>query len=230
MTGILYHISPITGVPSVCHAKPGNCPYGGNTGMEHHYATYEEAQAYADEILEKKYPLFNQADAQLKANNFNLGDCKYGYLDNYSDEKALNIINNTQDSDLLQSVVNGAVLVKSDDDRRFILAAARNPNMPYTKSVLQNPDSYTEDFLNSVLSQKNLTEDDLFTVAEHSEFRGTQERALTSDKISTETIKMNLTKEKIDRGTYPLLFLALNPNCPKELRIEGQLRLAELRR
>lgn len=230
MANILYHISPVTGVPSICHAKPGNCPYGGTNGMEHHYTTYEEAQAYADKVLEKKYPLFNQADAQLKANNFNLGDCKYGYLDNYSDEKALNTIKNTDDSDLLQSVVNGAVLVKSDDDRRFILAAAQNSHMPYTKNVLNNPDSYTEDFLDAVLEQKDLTEDDLFTVAEHSEFKNTQEKALTSPIISTDTIEMNLNREKIRRGNFPLLFLALNPNCPHELKVEGQLRMAELRR
>ena len=42
-----YHINK-NGVPSVCKAKPGNCPYGGQDGNENHFSNIEDAQKAAD--------------------------------------------------------------------------------------------------------------------------------------------------------------------------------------
>lgn len=46
-----FHINK-HGVPAPCRATKGNCPYGGSDG---HFNTKEEAQAYANKILEEEY-------------------------------------------------------------------------------------------------------------------------------------------------------------------------------
>lgn len=49
-----FHINK-HGVPAPCKAQKGNCPYGGDTGEENHFNTYEEAESYANEMNEKEY-------------------------------------------------------------------------------------------------------------------------------------------------------------------------------
>lgn len=51
-----YHINK-NGVPSVCKAKPGNCPYGGQDGNENHFSNIEDAQKAADDIHAKEFNL-----------------------------------------------------------------------------------------------------------------------------------------------------------------------------
>lgn len=50
---VRYHISK-SGVPAACQAKKRMCPLGGD---DKHFATKEEAQAEADKIFAKKYPM-----------------------------------------------------------------------------------------------------------------------------------------------------------------------------
>ena len=52
----MYHINK-NGVPSVCKAKPGNCPYGGEGGSENHFDNIEEAQKFIDNKHEKEFNL-----------------------------------------------------------------------------------------------------------------------------------------------------------------------------
>lgn len=56
-----YHINK-KGKPSVCRAKDGNCPFGGN---ETHYNTIEDAQKAADKVNEENHGLL----AELKNEN-----------------------------------------------------------------------------------------------------------------------------------------------------------------
>lgn len=56
-----FHINK-HGVPDPCRAKKGNCPLGGNSGDENHYATIEEAQEAADRMNEREYGLLVQAE------------------------------------------------------------------------------------------------------------------------------------------------------------------------
>lgn len=54
--GQKYHINK-NGVPAVCRAKEGNCPYGGESGSENHFDTIEEAQVAADKQNELQFGL-----------------------------------------------------------------------------------------------------------------------------------------------------------------------------
>lgn len=60
-----YHVSTLTGLPGVCRAKEGNCPYGGKSGRENHYDTFSEAQRAAQEMSKNKHGILpiNNPDA-----------------------------------------------------------------------------------------------------------------------------------------------------------------------
>lgn len=52
--GNKYHINS-KGMPAVCRAKKGNCPFGGESGEENHYNSIVEAQRAADKLNEESY-------------------------------------------------------------------------------------------------------------------------------------------------------------------------------
>lgn len=54
-----YHINS-QGVPAVCRARAGNCPFGGN---EQHFSNVEEAQDFADKMNEDKYGIFKNVES-----------------------------------------------------------------------------------------------------------------------------------------------------------------------
>ena len=56
-----FHINS-KGVASACMAKKGKCPFGGSSGEENHYDSYEEAQAEADKKLESEYGILYQKE------------------------------------------------------------------------------------------------------------------------------------------------------------------------
>lgn len=49
-----FHINA-KGVPSVCKATKGNCPFGGVDGTDNHFNNIEDADKYVTEINEAKY-------------------------------------------------------------------------------------------------------------------------------------------------------------------------------
>lgn len=57
-----YHINN-KGVPSVCRATSGNCPFGDN---ETHFNTYKDAQQYADKVNEEAHGLLATTKASKK--------------------------------------------------------------------------------------------------------------------------------------------------------------------
>lgn len=73
-----YHINS-KGVPGLCRATKGNCPYGGD---ESHYDSKEDAQKHADLQNEKEYGLIGQnkeISITTKANLNNVFVDPYGY-------------------------------------------------------------------------------------------------------------------------------------------------------
>ena len=51
-----FHINK-HGVPAVCKATKGNCPYGGESGSENHFDTQEEAQEHANKAHEAEHSI-----------------------------------------------------------------------------------------------------------------------------------------------------------------------------
>lgn len=57
-----YHINPKVGIPTICRAKDGNCPYG---GPESHYDSFEEAQRVSQEKFESEYMVLPVSEGEL---------------------------------------------------------------------------------------------------------------------------------------------------------------------
>lgn len=41
----VFHLNPLKGTVSRCHAQPGNCPFGGESGQENHFPSVREASS-----------------------------------------------------------------------------------------------------------------------------------------------------------------------------------------
>lgn len=54
-----YHINS-QGVPAICRAKEGNCPFGGD---EQHFSNVNEAQEFANKLNEDRYGLFKNVES-----------------------------------------------------------------------------------------------------------------------------------------------------------------------
>lgn len=60
---VKYHVNPDTGKAAVCRATKRACKYGGESGMENHYATKEEAQtAYEKSMTNHNIKTLNKND------------------------------------------------------------------------------------------------------------------------------------------------------------------------
>lgn len=54
-----YHINS-QGVPALCRAAKGNCPFGGETGDKGHFDKKEDAQKYADKLNESEFGIVSE--------------------------------------------------------------------------------------------------------------------------------------------------------------------------
>lgn len=56
-----HHVNTNTGEVSVCKAKKGGCPFGGESGTDNHYGTQEEARAGSEKLMEATYANINKS-------------------------------------------------------------------------------------------------------------------------------------------------------------------------
>lgn len=56
-----HHVNTNTGEVSVCKAKKGGCPFGGESGTDNHYSTPEEARAGSEKLMESTYATINKS-------------------------------------------------------------------------------------------------------------------------------------------------------------------------
>lgn len=137
-----YHINS-KGVPAICKAEKGNCPFG---GANDHYDSPEQAQAAADKIMAETYEILPYSDSepkisvqQAKALNQNIkafAKDMYIYTDYYDDvqPEGAEISANQAGADYFDYVM----------DRHQ--GRARKFTMPsWSSEVEENKDSYERD-------------------------------------------------------------------------------------
>lgn len=81
---MIYHING-KGVPALCRAKKGNCPFGGD---EKHFESKDEAQYEADKMNEKTHGILPELEMYRKAktkDDFNYIKAQKEYLKNESE-------------------------------------------------------------------------------------------------------------------------------------------------
>lgn len=224
---ILYHINPITGLPGVCHAKNGNCPYGTRS---QHFNSYEEAQSQADKIAEQRF-----IDYQKEENNdedsIAWNDVsKFNYLNEMPKEDVLNEIRDTSDVDLLNDVIQRNVLQNTDDnDTDYIDTAFTNDNLSIDlmDDIQDNPEMYTQhallafenndmlDSIGKVELMKGYPDDSIFCkqIAMNKGIRGEAIAEILDDL-------KNKNSEDWPNNAAMLIY---NDNCPKKVFDEWTL-------
>ena len=162
-----YHINPNTGLPGVCHAKKGNCPYG---GPEIHYETYSGALMDSQRKLEKEHKLLpagNLTDEEFKEYERIMEKPKVDSADEIELKEELR---NTDDVDLLMGVIEGRLYAQEGWDR--VGVALQNPHLPrkFIDDVLyNNPELYNIETQRRIMLNTSLTHEDLINVINNDE-------------------------------------------------------------
>lgn len=169
-----YHINPKTGVPSICRAEQGKCPYGGKTGEQNHYDTYGEAQKKSQQYFEKLYNLLpngipnnskeimNEVESKLKVNKEMADKLKSGTPFEVTKE-----IIQTTDENLIVGVIQGEV---SNGSRWTLTSAAlQNPNIPkkmLNEIVFDYPDSFESTTRKWAILNSSIKHEELLKIIE----------------------------------------------------------------
>lgn len=210
----LYHINPNTGLPGVCHAKKGNCPYG---SPGNHYETYSGALMDSQIKLEKEHKLLstgNLADEDIKEYQSLMEEPKIDAVDEIELKEKLR---NTDDVDLLMGVVEGRLYFQEGWDRVGI--ALQNPNLPrkFIDDVLYNsPELYSIETQRRIMLNTSLTHDDLMYAVDNSEDLYTRSIALRNPNLKDDYINDFLENRKKDLTKLPWQMIVVNPKVTED--------------
>lgn len=213
MSKRMYHINPNTGVPTRCYAKGGRCPYGGTSGMSHHYKTFTEAQVYAEEVIEDQYRKFPAHVYELndlienemlqEKTNRNAHEVReFLKLDR---DSQVRMIRTTKSIKLLVGVINGDI---GDGDWEVIGPALQNVNVPH--ELLQDilfkaSGAFNDETQRWAVTNKSLSADDLRRVIRGKK-RNPEIKALAfaNDNIEKEYLDFRVNKGTLEsNGSLP---------------------------
>lgn len=164
-----YHINPKTGVPSVCRADKGNCPYGGKSGGENHFTTYSEAQKRSQEIFMESYQILpsnnddeimKEIESKKKGSSSKLENLPKG--NNFEAYKA---IMNTDDENLVMGIIEGEVYDYKGWNHTSI--ALQNPNIPkdfLNEAMFDYPDDFENETRRWLVMNPSLNDKQLMSI------------------------------------------------------------------
>lgn len=226
-----YHINPHTGVPSICYAEKGACPYG---PRDEHYDSFEEAQDAAYLYMENKYSIFEDDYISDEYSYSDVDDeiCdttidnNYSYLNNYSFDELIQELKETSNEELLELVLENNIELDADYHDEYIMVITQNPYFPKTikNDVVTNTFNYSDEFVYSLLKNQELNEKELFSIAQNSRNHTIQKEALMNPAISTESIILNIGEDGRLECSRLALLLGWNPNCPETAAINALMR------
>lgn len=201
-----YHINPHTGVPNICRAKKGNCPYEGAFGNSNHYDSYSEAQEASFEIMRDEFGIVYDlaADEERKGRHSQLEDyeeyervigSEMVYDDREYDEIIRDIVN-TEDEEKITNILDG--LYYANKDWNKVSAVLQNPNIPeaFLEDIVDRPNNYHLETVRMIMRNRRLNQVQLF------EFSSRQNNdiyargiAMSNKSIKVETVD-KLAKSK----------------------------------
>lgn len=221
-----YHINPRTGVPSICRAESGKCPYGGDTGDKNHYNTYSEAQKKSQEYFEKMYNLLpasftvdsEKLMEEIEENKKIKSDMLSTIPSGSDYEITKGIMNGNED--LVMAVVEGEVY--------------RNSGWTYTSVALQSP-SISKKFLEDamflypgevdektrrwLILNKSLSHDNLqFVIEDENEDMWVRSLAFRNPNINSEYVQdiIENKPELLNKLPYSMILYSHNSNDKTE--------------
>lgn len=167
-----YHINPKTGVPSICRAEKGNCPYGGETGEENHFATYSEAQKRSQEIFKESYQILpsNNDDEIMREIEFRKksSSSKFDSIPKGNNFETYKAIMNTKDENVIMGIIEGEVY--DYKDWPHISIALQNPNIPkdfLNEAMFEYPEDFEDDTRRWLVMNPALTNKQLISIIEN---------------------------------------------------------------
>lgn len=213
-----YHISPHTGMPAICRAKKGNCPYGGSEG---HYNTYSEAMIASQENLEGIYNIISPI------RGVNIGKKEKETISKYvekinkyeeiesrlpKDKKERDkAIRHTEDEELIMLVIEGKIAI--EDDWRTIGLALQNPNLPrrfIDKVVYDDKEKFNLELKRRLMLNHSLTHQDLEHIINNISDSTTISLALKNPSLDRDYMRNLLKDETKDLNEMPWLAVVKN--------------------
>lgn len=217
-----YHINPKTGMPSVCHAQKGQCPYGGPSGNDNHFETYSMALAKSQTMLEDEHSLLPETDNAL--NGYGLSDEDWDLYEEIVDEKEeeseeeiIEELLNTEDIGLLTDVIEGRKYAEKGWDR--IAMALQNPNLPrqmIEEMLFIYPNSYSQEARRHLVLNNSLDRKTLKRILEEDDDEVMHALVYKHTRFDLNIINHHIENEKELLTKMPHYFMIENPAVSEE--------------
>lgn len=172
--GKKYHINPKTGVPTICRAKKGQCPYVGAFGTENHYDTYSEAQEAAFLIMRDEFGIVYDISADIDRNSIDkIIEDHESFIeevgpimnDDRNNDEIMRDLVNTDDNDKIMRVIDGLDYPDMEWDR--VGAVLQNPNISdeFVEELMDYTDNFHLETIRLFVLNRKLSEEKVFEFA-----------------------------------------------------------------
>lgn len=212
-----YHINPKTGMPSVCHAQRGNCPYGGASGSEGHYESYSMAFEESQRRMSNEHKLLpanELADIELKKYESLSAKVERLPKDRIELKEA---IRHTTDVELLKGIIEEKIYVEDGWDK--ISVALQNPNLPrqFINDVLyERKELYSDEARRHLMLNSALTHEDLMYALENSDDLYLKSVAMKNPSLKQEFSNDYLANKPEELTKLPYYMITENGNVDND--------------
>lgn len=218
-----YHINPKTGVPTICRAKQGQCPYEDAFGGDNHNDTFSEAQEASYNIMRDEFGLVYDLMEEFDRRTLSVVLRDYEELESAigeefkGDDRELDAIMsdliNTDDEERIMRVING--IDYPDMDWEKLGAVLQNPYLPedFMADLFDYTDNYHTETIRLFMWNNTITEERLFEFAS-SEDDDMVARciAMMNDGVSEETADKLMKTQREIFSELPWHFMLENPS------------------
>lgn len=212
-----YHINPKTGMPSVCHARIGNCPYGGASGSDMHFETYSMALTQSQSMMEKEHSLLPLDDYGLSDEDWEKYEEIVNEEDGFSEDEINKKIFETKDVGLLIDIIEGRKYQERGWEK--VSLALQNPNLP--KEIIDdmlfiNPNSYSKEARRHLILNNSIDRDTLNRILEEDDDEVMHALVYKHTRFDLRVIYEHLENDKALLAKMPHAFMLDNPALSEE--------------
>lgn len=212
-----YHVNPNTGVPAICNAENGNCPFG----EENHYPSFEAAQRASLEMMNKEYGLLPMPDKVEKTL-----DEYFGWFDAFEKqgvmtrEQRMEVYKHKGNPDMMKALIYGTI--EDSDEWKAIEAALLNENMgaDMRYELVNHPENFSARAIKTFAGATHLTKEEIAVILRKAQERkdyATIERVYENPVIDGLFLRKQIEEYERVIDTVPYHALLRNPNTPKEI-------------
>lgn len=212
MSAKKFHINPHTGIPSVCRATKGNCPYGSEG---EHFNTFSEAQAASDTIMSEAYgflPIANDEVEELIDERLTLKKEKLEKFMKLSIPERAEEAFYTEDQEILNGIIKGEF-----DERSWSVTGPAFQNKNLDRDFLEDvlikyPEEYSKEARMWAASNTGLSSKDLGYMYLSTDYEEIKAVALTNKNLDRRFISGLVKRLTLDEmASYPNSVIFMDP-------------------